>query len=147
MGVEIAGGSHDLENSTERRSRHRHIVWLGVLVGVLLFFIGVRFLIVPESAVFTFGLASAPQGPALSYVIGLRDLWLGALAVAFAFLRDWRALALWLFAGTAVCWADAAIVSAYAGPPLAIAFHVASGLFCLALGLGAWHRRPRARKG
>lgn len=136
-----------MDNSTKSRSRHRHIVWLGAFVGGLLFLIGARFLIVPESAVFTFGLASAPEGPALSYVIGLRDLWLGALCVMFAVLRDWRALALWLFTGATVCWADAAIVAAYAGPPLAVAFHIVSGIFCLALGLGAWHRRPQAHKG
>ncbi len=124
---------------------HRHVVWLGVFGGALLFIIGVRFMIVPDSALFTFGLGSAPQdSKAVHYVIGLRDLWLGALAVAFALLRDWRALGLWFLMGTLVCWSDAAIVASNNGPNLAVAFHTAAGIFCAALGWGAWRRRPQA---
>jgi len=118
-----------------------HLVWLGVFAGGLLFLIGVRFLVMPDQAIFTFGLGDAPEGPALHYVIGLRDLWLGALAIAFALLHEWRALALWLLMGALVCWADAAIVATNNGPALALAFHIGSGLFCLAVGLGAWRRR------
>lgn len=122
----------------------RHVLWLGVFAGALLFLIGVRFLLVPDSAVFTFGLANAPAASTgLEGVIGLRDLWLGALAVAFALLKDWRALGLWLLMGALVCWADALIVASNSGPPLAIAFHALSGVFCLAVGYGAWRRRPK----
>lgn len=130
--------------STIDRSRHRHVVWLGVFGGALLFIIGVRFMLVPDSALYTFGLASAPENSkGVHYVIGLRDLWLGALAIVFALLRDWRALGLWFLMGALVCWSDAAIVAANDGPTLAIAFHSGSGVFCLALGWGAWRRRPQ----
>ena len=134
-----------MPETPEERKKHRHVVWLGAFAGALLFIIGVRFLLVPESAQFTFGLANAEPGSAgLHYVIGLRDLWLGALAVIFAVLRDWRSLGLWLLMGALVCWADATIVSANNGPPLAIAFHVLSGVFCLILGSGAWRRRAKS---
>jgi Domain of unknown function (DUF4267) len=123
-----------------------HLVWLGVFAGALLFIIGVRFLLVPYGAIFTFGLGGAPDGPALHYVIGLRDLWLGALAVAFALLREWRALGLWFLMGTLVCWADAFIVATNNGPGLAVAFHIGAGIFCLAVGLAAWRHRPRGQK-
>ena len=123
-----------------------HLVWLGVFAGALLFVIGVRFLLVPYDAAFTFGLSEAPQGPALHYVIGLRDLWLGALAVLFDLLREWRALALWLLTGVLVCWADALIVLTNIGPPLAIAFHTGAGVFCLVLGLAVWRRRADREK-
>ncbi|MCH9806426.1 MAG: DUF4267 domain-containing protein [Alphaproteobacteria bacterium] len=126
------------------KSQHRHVIWLGVFGGALLFIIGVRFMIVPDSALHTFGLSAAPENSkGVHYVIGLRDLWLGALAVAFALLKDWRALGLWFLMGSLVCWSDAAIVAANDGPGLAVAFHTASGVFCLALGLGAWRRRPK----
>lgn len=119
--------------------KNRHIVWLGVFAGALLFLIGVRFLVVPDGAAFTFGIAKAPpDSAALHHVIGLRDLWLGGLAVAFALWRDWRSLALWLLLAVGVCWADAAIVAANGGAPLAIGFHVGSGIFCLVLGVAAW---------
>lgn len=130
---------------TETKKQHRHVVYLGIFAGALLFLIGVRFLLVPESAEFTFGLAQAdPASPAMHYVVGLRDLWLGTLAIIFAVLRDWRALGLWLLMGALVCWSDASIVTANNGPPLAIAFHTVSGVFCLLLGLGAWRRRPKS---
>ena len=127
-------------------SKASHLVWLGVFAGALLFIIGARFLLVPYSAIFTFGLGASPEGPALHYIIGLRDLWLGALAVAFALLRQWRALSLWLLMGTLVCWADAFIVATSNGPTLAIAFHIGAGIFCLAVGLATWRRRPDDQK-
>ncbi len=131
--------------SGDGNGKHRHIVLLGVFAGVLLFIIGVRFMAVPPSAVYTFGLANAPaESFGLHYVIGLRDLWLGALAVIFAAWREWRALALWLFLAVPVCWADAAIVATHGGPRLAVAFHVGSGIFCLVLALAAWRRVPRS---
>lgn len=134
-----------MEDPSQAPTEGRHVVWLGVFAGAFLFVIGVRFLLVPENALYTFGLGAAPDGPAIQYVIGVRDLWLGALAVAFALLRDWRALGLWLLMGALVCWFDAAVVASNNGPPLAIAFHTGAGFFCLALGIGAWRRRPKAQ--
>ncbi len=107
---------------------------LGVLAGVALTVIGVRFMVWPEAASRFFGVGSRPEGAALHSVIGIRDLWLGLLAVAFAMLRDYRALGLWLGLGSIVCLADASVVIGAAGKPAAIAFHVVSGVFC---GVGA----------
>ena len=50
-----------------------------------------------------------PLGHELYYIIGLRNVWLGLLAIAFAALREWRALALWFTFGAIVCFADASI--------------------------------------
>lgn len=119
-------------------SKHRHLVWLGVFAGVVLAVIGVRFLVDPRAAQHTFGLAKAVTGFELHHVIGLRDLWLGALAAMLALLREWRALAIWLGLGTAVCLADAAIVASSTGKWWAIAFHLGSAVFCGWLGLACW---------
>lgn len=119
-------------------TRHGRIAALAILAGALLLLIGVRFLVVPESAGKTFGLTPAMTGSEMHYVVGLRDVWLGALAVAFALLREWRALALWLLFAVLVCWGDAVIIASSGGPALAIAFHVGSGVFCLVLGIAAW---------
>lgn len=119
-------------------TRRKPIVGLAIFAGALLTLIGIRFLLMPESAAKTFGLTPAMTGTQLHAIIGLRDIWLGALAVAFALLRQWRALALWFLFGVLVCWADAAIVATSGGPGLAIAFHTGSGIFCLALGVAAW---------
>lgn len=128
------------ERSTPRFAprQHRPLVILAVLAGALLFLIGIRFLVVPDSAARTFGLARQLKGGELHAIIGLRDLWLGALAVLLALLGEWRALALWLLLGAAVCLADAVIAGTSSGHPLAIAFHAGSGVFCLALGWTLW---------
>lgn len=118
----------------------RHVMWPGVFFGAVLMAIGVRFLIVPDGASATFGLGRAAEAPSLHYVIGLRDLWLGALAIVFAWLRDWRALFLWLAMGVAVCLSDASIVWAFGGPKAAVMFHTGAGVLCAGLAFGAWRR-------
>ena len=92
----------------------------------------------PDSATRTFGLGANPTATALDAVIGLRDLWLAGLAMAFTALRDWRALALWLLLGAGVCVGDAGVVAAHGGPVAALAFHGASGVFCAVLGWRCW---------
>lgn len=112
---------------------------LAIAGGVLLFVIGLRFLLVPDQAVRTFGLARDAAATDFSAIIGLRDLWLGALAVALAWLRHWQALALWFGLGAFVCFADAGIAwtsSARLGP---VAFHVVCGIFCVGLAI-LFHR-------
>ena len=126
---------------SQRRSARVGLV-LAALAGVALTVIGVRFLVSPEAASRFFGIGSRPDGFALHSVVGIRDLWLGLLAVAFAILRDYRAVGLWLGLGSVVCLADAAVVAGAAGKTAAIAFHVVSGLFC-AIGAALCWRASR----
>jgi hypothetical protein len=125
--------------------KHRHLVWLGALAGLLLTAIGVRFMIVPRTAANNFGLAREITGYELHHMVGLRDIWLGLLAVALAALEEWRALALWFAFGALVCFADAVIAGASSGKPLAIAFHAGSGVFCAAMALVLRARAGRDR--
>lgn len=118
--------------------KHRHLAWLGAAAGFVLLVIGLRFLLVPQSAQRTFGLPAQLSGHELPAIIGLRDLWLAGLAIGFAWLRQWRALALWLLLGAGVCLADGILVATSSGKPWAMAFHWGSGLFCLVLGLRCW---------
>jgi hypothetical protein len=132
-----------MSDAVSRSRSTRHLRTLAIVAGALLFLIGVRFLLVPESAARTFGLARGAGLGELAAIVGLRDLWLGALAVLLAVLCEWRALSLWLLLGAGVCLADAAIAGGSSGKALAIAFHIGSGIFCLALGLAFWrHGRP-----
>jgi hypothetical protein len=121
----------------------RLLAGLGAAAGLVLLVIGIRFLVVPEAANRMFGLGSKPPAVVIDAVIGLRDLWLGGLAVAFAGLREWRALSLWLLMGAGVCLGDALIVANASGPPAALAFHGASGLFCGWLGWRCWRMAAR----
>jgi hypothetical protein len=111
---------------------------LGVVGGVLLAVIGIRFFLVPHSAARTFGVPGRPAGFELYYIIGLRNVWLGLLAVAFAALREWRALALWFTGAVVVCIADGTIVATSTGGIPQVAFHFSCGLASAVLALLCW---------
>jgi len=134
-----------VEHRPEVRRTER-VVRIGCLLGgALLAGIGIRYLFVPEAATLTFGVGKRPQGFELYYITGLRNIWLGALAVALAAWREWRALALWFGTGALVCFADAAIAASSAGRWPHIAFHAGSGIACLVLAAGAWRLTHRQR--
>lgn len=133
--------------------RERWVLGLAVAAGIALAVIGVRFLTVPHQAARFFGLSNPPGVHDLHHVVALRDLWLAALLVGLAVMRQWRGLALALGLGALVCWADAAIVAGSSGRTEAIAFHVASGVYCAALAWAAAriaplsdHRRDGSRR-
>jgi hypothetical protein len=116
---------------------------LALATGAVLALIGVRFLLQPEVAATFFGIDRRAPGFALHYAIALRDLWLGALLIVFAALKDWRAVALWLGFGALICFGDALIATLSGGRWISIAFHTASGLFCGGLALAAWQQKDR----
>ena len=118
--------------------KQRLIVVFGIIGGVLLSVIGIRYLLTPESAARTFGVPGRPAGYELHYIIGLRNLWLGLLAVALAALREWRALALWFALGAIVCFADGSIAASSTGRLPQVAFHFGCGLACIGLAAGCW---------
>lgn len=133
-------------HATLRPAKHRHLVWLGAFAGVLLAIIGARFLLDLKAAQHAFGLAQGALSHELHAVVGLRDLWLGCLAILLAWLKEWRALAMWLGLGAVVCVADASIVATTTGKLWAVGFHAGSGVFCGWLALACWraHRRSEA---
>jgi Domain of unknown function (DUF4267) len=121
-------------------------LWIAVICmagGLLLALIGVRYLLAPEQAAVTFGVPRRPAGHELYYIIGLRNLWLGLLAVAFAALRQWRALALWFAMGAVVCFADAAIAASSTGKLGQVAFHIGCGIGCAVLAPLLWRTGSR----
>jgi hypothetical protein len=123
----------------------RFILILCLLGGVLLAVIGIRYFITPEHAARTFGVPDRPLGHELYYIIGLRNVWLGLLAIAFAALREWRALALWLSFGAVVCFADAMIAVTSTGRLAQTTFHVVCGAACIGLASAAWRWSGKQR--
>jgi hypothetical protein len=115
---------------------------LGVLAGMAMLIIGLRFLIVPEQAAKFFGVGAMPQGHQLHHAVGLRDLWAGALAIAFALTRQWRALTLWFATGALVCFSDAVLVHTSGVRPSAVTFHAVSGVLCTAIAVALWRSKP-----
>lgn len=106
--------------------------------GALLVVLGVRYLLVPESAARTFGVPGRPAGYELHHIVGLRNVWLGLLVAGLAAWRQWQALALWFAIGTFVCFADAAIAASSTGRLPQVTFHAACGLGCIVLAIAAW---------
>jgi Domain of unknown function (DUF4267) len=121
----------------------RLILALCLMSGALLAIIGLRYFITPEGAARTFGVNARPAGHELHHIIGLRNVWLGLLAVALAALREWRALALWFALGSVVCFADAAIVASSTGRWPQMAFHVGAGIVWIVLAAGCWRLARR----
>lgn len=119
----------------------RSVAIASLLGGALLAGIGVRYLVVPEAASLSFGVGKRPQAFELYYIIGVRNMWLGGLAIGFALLREWRALALWFAIGAIVCFADAGIAASSAGRLPHIAFHAGCGLACCGLAALSWRLR------
>jgi hypothetical protein len=64
--------------------------------------------------------------------------------VAFATLRQWRALALWFSMGTIVCFADAAIAASSTGKLPQIVFHLSCGVASALLAAVLWRMTSRA---
>ena len=120
--------------------RQRLLVVFGVVSGILLTVIGIRYFLSPEGAARTFGVQSRPAGHEFHYIIGLRNIWLGLLAIAFALLREWRALALWFTLGALVCFADAWIAAGSTGRWPQVTFHVVCGFACVGLAVAAWRQ-------
>ncbi len=127
------------------RIRRRWLQGLAIAAGVALSLIGVRFGLMPRSAAHFFGIDTPYDPTHLHYVIAVRDIWLGALIIAFALLQDWRALALWLGLGAVICFADVLIVANATAWIGSLLFHTASGIYCAALGLACWREHTRTR--
>jgi hypothetical protein len=109
-----------------------------IAVGALLALIGMRFLLAPDLAARQFGVATVSTDAALHRAIGLRDIWLGLVAIGLALWRWWPGLALWFAAGTVVCLGDAVLVLASSGSAWAVAFHLAAGALFAGVALGSW---------
>jgi hypothetical protein len=127
----------------ERRARWL-LLNICLLGGALLTFIGIRYFLVPHAAARTFGVPGRPTGFELHYILGLRNVWLGLLAVALALMRQWRALALWFAGAVAVCFSDAAIAARSTGGLPQIAFHTSCGFASVILALLCWRTARKA---
>jgi hypothetical protein len=122
----------------ERRARWL-LLNICLIGGGLLILIGVRYFLVPSSAARTFGVPGRPTGFELHYIIGLRNVWLGVLAVALALMREWRALALWFAGAVVVCFSDAVIAANSIGGLAQVAFHTTCGFVSFVLAVLCWN--------
>lgn len=125
--------------SAERPDRADVARVLGIGTGLVLALIGVRFALDPQNAATFFGIDRNAPGFSPHYAIALRDIWLGGLAIAFAWTRQWGSLGLWFALAALVCFGDAAIAASSSGRWVSMAFHTASGVFCAAMAF--WCRR------
>lgn len=129
----------DLERTISMPAPARLLRVFSIIGGGLLMIIGLRFYLIPEHAARVFGLGPNATGFELHHVIAARDLWLGALAVAFAALKQWRALSLWFAMGLLVCLADAGVVFSSGGKLGPLLFHLTGAVLCAVLSVLA-HR-------
>jgi hypothetical protein len=108
------------------------IAWI---IGVGIFFIGVRFLLVPRPSAVGFGVAVGPQaGDANAYlaVKGVRDIGSGLIAIAVILAATPQVLGWFMLSAAVMPIGDALIVLRYQGPKLtAYAIHGATAAVML----------------
>jgi hypothetical protein len=126
----------------ERRTRI--LLGLSITAGLTLLVIGIRFIAVPQSAARFFGIGEPPAPFDFHYVVALRDIWLALLLISLAVLREWRAVALWLFLGAFVCAGDGWIAAGSSGRLASVLFHLVSGAFCAVLAAACWRQARRS---
>lgn len=129
---------------SEKQRRARWLLLnICLLGGALLTFIGIRYFLVPRAAALTFGVPGRPSGFELHYIVGLRNVWLGLLAVVLALMREWRALALWFAGAVVVCFADGYIAARSLGGVPEVGFHFVCGIASAVLALMCWRTARR----
>lgn len=85
--------------------------YLTLITGLLLIFIGCRFLILPQAAEIAFGIHTPTGGDySFQYIKGIRDLFTGASITLLLLTREYRALGFLLLLGSIVPVVDFMIV-------------------------------------
>ncbi|QJB35072.1 DUF4267 domain-containing protein [Chitinophaga oryzae] len=110
--------------------------YLTLLTGLLLVFIGARFLLLPMPAETAFGIHTATGGDySFHYIKGIRDLFTGAIIVILLLAREFRAAGFLLLAGSIIPMVDFSIVMSHAGYETARLYpHAIAVVLCLTLG-------------
>lgn len=118
---------------------------IAFLTGLGLIFIGARFLITPEVAEISYGLRFNEHGDySFHYIKGIRDMLPGLLICIFAILKQTKALAITLLAGTMVPVVDMLIVGSkgYNGISALIP-HICAIIVCALFGLILLLHKPK----
>lgn len=111
---------------------------LAYLIGALLVFIGLRFLISPEAGEAGYGIVFAEESNySFHYIKGIRDLFAGLLFLLLAITRQFEALGIALLAGTVIPVLDSWIVLFYQQLPFNLSIsHILAIVMCLVSGIG-----------
>jgi hypothetical protein len=110
--------------------------YLALFSGLLLIFIGARFLLAPATAETDFGIDTVTGGDySFHYIKGIRDLFTGVVIVLLLVARQFRAAGFLLLAGSIVPMVDFSIVMSHANHETARLYqHAIAVVLCLALG-------------
>ncbi|NLR64315.1 DUF4267 domain-containing protein [Chitinophaga varians] len=88
--------------------------YLTLLTGLLLIFIGARFLLVPMTAETAFGIHTSTGGDySFHYIKGVRDLFTGVAIVLLLLMREFRAAGFLLLAGSIIPMVDFSVVMSH----------------------------------
>lgn len=110
--------------------------WIALLTGLLLVFIGLRFLIQPQLAESAFGIQTGIRGNySFHYIKGIRDLATGLVTLLLLFGKEFRALG-WFMLGMAIV--PATDLTLVLNDPTHFSSHIyphlAAILICLSVG-------------
>ncbi|RMI35570.1 DUF4267 domain-containing protein [Nocardia stercoris] len=135
----------------QKNSHRPDAPWLGTALSLIgagfITFVGVRYLVTPESMAAEFGLPAAPEGPAAGFlnVKGVRDIGTGAVILALLAARERRALGIATLAIALIPAGDMVTVLARRGSPgTAVGVHGVTAALVAATG-GLLLRESRAK--
>ncbi|HVI45734.1 MAG TPA: DUF4267 domain-containing protein [Chitinophaga sp.] len=119
---------------------------LTIITGLLLVFIGVRFLLAPLTAEDAFGIHVPVSGDySFHYIKGIRDLFSGAIIVVLLLMKEYRALGWLLLLAMMVPVTDMSLVVSHPGYEVAKVYPHATAVV-LAVVLGIYYIRTAGVK-
>jgi hypothetical protein len=88
--------------------------WIVLLTGLLMLFIGGRFLLSPAVAETAYGIHITTGDFSFHYIKGIRDIFSGVLVIVLLFAKEYRALGFALLCAAIIPLADFLIVMSHA---------------------------------
>ena len=110
--------------------------YIVLLTGLLLLFIGARFLLSPQTAELAYGIHIHTGDFSFHYIKGIRDIFSGLLVIVLLLAKEYRALGLALLCATIVPAGDFFIVLSHADFEVNKLYpHISAIIICVVFGV------------
>ena len=110
--------------------------YMVLLTGLLLLFIGVRFIISPQVAELAYGIHIHTDDFSFHYIKGIRDIFSGLLVIILLFAKEYRALGFALLCATIIPAGDFCIVLSHPDFEVSKLYpHISAIIICIVFGI------------
>lgn len=110
--------------------------WIVLLTGLLMLFIGGRFLLIPADAEAAYGIHITTGDFSFHYIKGIRDIFSGLLVIVLLLTKEFRALGIALLCATIIPLADFLIVLSHEDYEVSKLYpHLTAIVICVVFGV------------